>query len=313
MFEKISVLIPAYNEEESLIELYNKVTDSLKSLGGGINSYEIWFVNDGSTDGTESVIKGLASRDENVHLISFRKNFGKSPALDAGFHHVTGDVIFTMDADLQDDPKEFPCFLKKIEEGYDLVVGWKLNRLDPIEKRLPSKLFNKVTSRASGITLHDFDCGFKCFRREVIESIDLYGELHRYIPVLAYRKGFHITEIAVEHHKREHGRSKYGMERYMRGLLDFMTTTFLLRYKDRPMYFFGRVGLLFMLTGFIMCSYLATLWVIGEKIGGRPLLILGVLCIIVGIQMISTGFIGNILIDILHRDHYNEDHIKTLI
>lgn len=246
-------------------------------------------------------------------MISFRRNFGKSPALDAGFHHVTGDIIFTMDADLQDDPKEFARFLEKIEEGYDLVVGWKFNRLDPMEKKLPSKLFNKVTSKASGLNLHDFDCGFKCFRREVIESMDLYGELHRYIPVLAYRKGFRITEITVEHHKREHGKSKYGMERYMRGLLDFMTTTFLLKYKDRPMYFFGKVGLLFVFLGFIMCSYLTVLWVMGERIGGRPLLILGVLCIIVGIQMISTGFIGNILNDVLHRDHYNEDHIKIII
>lgn len=313
MFDKVSVLIPAYNEQDSLIELYNKVVNSLKSLGEGINDYEIWFINDGSTDESENIIKELAKRDEKVHLISFRKNFGKSPALDAGFRHVTGDIIFTMDADLQDDPKEFSRFLEKIEEGYDLVVGWKFNRLDPIEKKLPSKLFNRITSMASGLTLHDFDCGFKCFRRAVIESMDLYGELHRYIPVLAYRKGFRITEITVEHHKRKHGKSKYGMERYMRGLLDFMTTTFLLKYKDRPMYFFGRIGLLFMFLGFIMCSYLTTLWIIGEKIGGRPLLILGVLCIIVGIQMISTGFIGNLLIDILHRDHYNEDHIKMIV
>ncbi len=312
MFDKVSVLIPAYNEQDSLIELYNKVVNSLKSWGG-INDYEIWFINDGSTDDSENIIKELAKRDGKVHLISFRKNFGKSPALDVGFRHVTGDIIFTMDADLQDDPKEFSRFLEKIEEGYDLVVGWKFNRLDPIEKKLPSKLFNRITSMASGLTLHDFDCGFKCFRRAVIESMDLYGELHRYIPVLAYRKGFRITEITVEHHKRKHGKSKYGMERYMRGLLDFMTTTFLLKYKDRPMYFFGRIGLLFMFLGFIMCSYLTTLWIIGEKIGGRPLLILGVLCIIVGIQMISTGFIGNLLIDILHRDHYNEDHIKMIV
>lgn len=313
MFNKVSVLIPAYNEQESLTDLYNKVIDSLKSLGESINNYEVWFVNDGSTDDTERVINELINRDENIHLISFRKNFGKSPALDAGFHHVTGDVIFTMDADLQDDPKEFGRFLEKIEEGYDLVIGWKFNRLDPMEKKLPSKIFNKVTSMASGISLHDFDCGFKCFRKEVVESIDLYGELHRYIPVLAYQKGFRITEITVQHHKREHGKSKYGMERYMRGLLDFMTTTFLLKYKDRPMYFFGRVGLFFMFIGVLMCSYLTALWVIGEKIGGRPLLILGVLCIIVGIQMISTGFIGNIVIDILHRDHYKENHIKTII
>ncbi len=221
--------------------------------------------------------------------------------------------MFTLDADLQDDPAEFSRFLEKIEEGYDLVVGWKFDRLDPLEKKLASKLFNRVTSLLSGISLHDFDCGFKCFRREVIDSIDLYGELHRYIPVLAYRNGFRITEITVQHHRREYGSSKYGIERYMRGLFDSMTTTFLLKYNDRPMYFFGRMGILSMILGFIICFYLTMLWMVGEKIGGRPLLILGVLCMIIGIQMIATGFIGNIIVDTLHRSHYKENHIKRII
>ena len=221
--------------------------------------------------------------------------------------------MFTLDADLQDDPAEFSRFLEKIEEGYDLVVGWKFDRLDPLEKKLASKLFNRVTSLLSGISLHDFDCGFKCFRREVIDSIDLYGELHRYIPVLAYRNGFRITEITVQHHRREYGSSKYGIERDMRGLFDSMTTTFLLKYNDRPMYFFGRMGILSMILGFIICFYLTMLWMVGEKIGGRPLLILGVLCMIIGIQMIATGFIGNIIVDTLHRSHYKENHIKRII
>lgn len=315
MFSKASVVIPAYNEQESITELYTQILSSLNSaIGGGcISDYEIWFINDGSTDGTELAIEDIIKMDSKVHLISFRKNFGKSLALDAAFHHVTGDVVFTMDADLQDDPKEFSHFIKKIEEGYDLVVGWKFNRLDSAEKRLPSKLFNKVTSAISSVKLHDHDCGFKCFRREVVDSIDLYGELHRYIPVLAYRKGFRITEIIVRHRKREHGKSKYGVERYMKGLLDAMTITFLLKYNDRPMYFFGRVGLMFIGLGGIMCAYLTSIWFMGKSIGNRPLLMLGVLCIIIGIQMISTGFIGNIFVDILHREHYNESHIKKIV
>ncbi|MEE1110520.1 MAG: glycosyltransferase, partial [Lachnospiraceae bacterium] len=228
------------------------------------------------------------------------------------FRHVTGDIVFTMDADLQDDPAEFGRFIEKLHEGYDLVVGWKINRLDPAEKRLPSKLFNFVTSRASGIKLHDFDCGFKCFRRELVESLDIYGELHRYIPVLAHRNGFRITEIPVNHRKREHGKSKYGMERYMRGLLDSLTTTFLLRYSDRPMYFFGRIGIIMSALGFFICLGLSLLKLTGQSIGGRPLLTLGVLLIIVGFQSISTGFVCNLLIDRNFRRNYREDHIKFI-
>ena len=172
----ISILIPTYNEENSIRELYGEVNENLKKLKG--IDWEIWFVNDGSTDRTDALILQLMEQDSRVHIVSFRKNFGKSVALQAGFRHVKGDIVFTLDSDLQDDPAEFPRFLEKIDEGYDLVVGWKQNRLDPAEKRLPSKLFNAVTSNVSGIKLHDFDCGFKCFRREVVESMDLYGELH---------------------------------------------------------------------------------------------------------------------------------------
>lgn len=310
MSEKVSIIVPAYNEESSIPELYRDIvanTEKLKEF-----QWEIWFVNDGSTDGTERAMLDLSEQDERVHVISFRKNFGKSPALQAAFRHVTGDIVFTMDADLQDDPAEFGHFIEKLHEGYDLVVGWKINRLDPAEKRLPSKLFNFVTSRASGIKLHDFDCGFKCFRREVIESLDIYGELHRYIPVLAHRNGFRITEIPVNHRKREHGKSKYGMERYMRGLLDSLTTTFLLRYSDRPMYFFGRIGIIMSVLGFLICLGLSLLKLTGESIGGRPLLTLGVLLIIVGFQSVSTGFVCNLLIDRNFRQNYREDHIKFI-
>lgn len=312
---KMSVLVPAYNEQESIAKLYEQIVYSVGELQSRnlISDYEIWFINDGSSDDTERVIRELILHDVRVHLISFRKNFGKSPALQAGFRHVDGDVVFTMDADLQDDPAEFIRFVEKIDEGYDMVVGWKYNRLDPLEKKLPSKLFNYVTSANAGLKLHDFDCGFKCFTGEVVKALDVYGELHRYIPVLAHRKGFRITEITVNHRSREHGHSKYGMERYMRGLFDSLTTTFLLKYSDRPMYFFGRVGLYTSLAGFAICMYLTVLWFMGQRIGGRPLLILGVLLMMVGIQFVSTGFVCNIIVDRFFRTSYDESHIKTII
>jgi glycosyltransferase involved in cell wall biosynthesis len=311
----ISVIIPAYNEENSIPELYRQIMLTVREMqkNNTISQYELVFVNDGSTDATESVMLDLHEKDANVHVISLRRNFGKATALNAGLRHVNGDIIFTIDADLQDAPKEFPRFIAKLFEGYDLVVGWKANRLDSIEKRLPSKLFNKVTSNFSGVNLHDHDCGFKAFRRDVADSLDLYGELHRYIPVLAHRQGFRITEIPVEHHKREFGRSKYGVERYLRGLFDFLTTIFLIRYSDRPMYFFGKIGLLCLTVGLAICSYLTVIWFMGNPIGGRPLLVLGVLLILLGIQFISTGFIGNLLVDITHRDHYREDYIKKIV
>lgn len=314
MERKVSVIVPAYNEEKSINQLYKEIVESIRIVKSSAyaSEYEIWFVNDGSSDHTEQVISELCDMDSNVHMISFRRNFGKSPALQAAFRHVTGDIVFTMDADLQDDPAEFSSMIQKLDEGYDLVVGWKQNRLDPAEKRLPSKLFNKVTSLFSGIQLHDFDCGFKCFRKLVVDSLDLYGELHRYIPVLAHRNGFKITEVTVNHRKREHGKSKYGFERYMRGLLDSLTTTFLLRYYDRPMYFFGRFGVITGGIGGVICIIMTILKLCGEAIGTRPLLTLGVLLVIVGFQSISIGFVCNLLIDLNFRRSYREDHIKMM-
>lgn len=240
MGQLLSFVIPVYNEEESLELLYNGIVDNIPKD----YSKEIWFINDGSSDNSEEVIKGIIKKDRDVHLISFRKNFGKALALETAFRNVNGDIIITMDADLQDDPVEIPSFINKINEGYDLVSGWKKERHDPLEKRLPSKLFNKVTSRLSGVKLHDFNCGYKAYRREVIDAIDVYGELHRYIPVLAYRKGFQITEIVVHHHKRQFGKSKYGFERYLRGLFDSLSVAFLGKYYDRPMHLFGKGGVI---------------------------------------------------------------------
>jgi len=311
----LSLIIPVYNEEESLPKLYELITVSCEKAksSGLISDFEIWFISDGSTDGSENVIKKLAETDNRVGMIAFRKNFGKAAALQAGFRRCSGDYVITMDADLQDDPAEISNMIEKLNEGYDLVSGWKKKRKDGAEKRIPSKFFNKVTAILSGIKLHDFNCGFKAYRKAVIDSIDLYGELHRYIPVLAHRKGFRITEIPVTHHKREFGKSKYGFERYLRGLFDSLTTSFLSKYYDRPMHFFGRIGLLLLLAGLSICGYLTVEWFLGVPIGSRPLLMLGVLCVILGVQSISTGFIGDIIVDATYRNRYNEGHIKEVI
>lgn len=315
MQRKVSFVIPAYNEEESLEELYAQIMDNIKLCikEGLMSDYEFLFIDDGSKDNSVGIIKKLRKNDENVRYIIFRKNFGKSIALQAAFRNVTGDVIITMDADLQDDPAEIKNFLLKIDEGNDMVVGWKVNRLDPMEKKLPSKLFNKVTSKMSGLKLHDFDCGYKAFVREVADSLDVYGEMHRYIPVLAYRNGFRITEIPVHHNKRKHGKSKYGMERYMRGLFDFISVTFLSNYHDRPMYFFGRLGGGTFGIGFLICLFLTIEWFMGYQIGTRPLLQLGVMLIFLGAQFLSIGFIGNMLVETTIKNNYSEAHIKEKI
>lgn len=305
----ISIVVPVFNEEESLPLLYDKVVENFPK---GYDR-EIWFVNDGSTDSSVEVIKGLIEKDDKVHLISFRKNFGKAAALQAAFRNVNGDIVITMDADLQDDPIELTNFVNKIEEGYDVVSGWKKERHDPLEKRLPSKLFNKVTAKLSGVNLHDFNCGYKAYRIEVVRSIDLYGEMHRYIPCLAHRKGFRIAEIVVHHNKREFGKSKYGFERYLRGLFDAITVAFLGKYYDRPMHLFGKGGLFCAGIGFVICFYLMVLWFMGHGIGARPLLQLGVLMLILGMQMFSIGLIGDMLVDATYHNRYDETHIKEKI
>ena len=311
MDRKLSVLIAAYNEEESIPELYQQLMENIRECkaAGLLTSYEILWINDGSSDRTGEILKKLHQQDPCVRYIFFRKNFGKSVALETGFRNVTGDVVITMDADLQDDPCELQHFLRKLDEGYDLVSGWKFNRLDPAEKRLPSKLFNKVTAKMSGINLHDFDCGYKAYRRQVTDSLDVYGSMHRYLPVLAWRNGFRITEITVHHNKRKYGKSKFGIERYLQGLFDFLTVFFLTRYADRPMYFFGRAGLVSGGIGFLICLYLLILKLCGQSIGGRPLLMLGVLLILLGMQFLSVGFIGNMIVDQNARRNYTEDKI----
>jgi glycosyltransferase involved in cell wall biosynthesis len=289
----ITFVIPCFNEEKTLNSLHEGIVASVKTAK---TNYEIIFVDDGSTDHSGQIIRQLHKKDRRVRLIALRKNFGKATALQAGFQAAKGDIVITMDADLQDDPAEITNFINKINEGYDVVSGWKQHRHDPLEKRLASKLFNKIVSSLSGVQLHDFNCGFKAYRREVVKAINIYGELHRYIPVLAHCKGFSITEITVTHHPRQFGQSKYGIERYLKGFFDCLTITYLSRYQDRPMHFFGRLGLLFSSLGVIICAYLTILWFMGRTIGERPMLLLGVLLILVGTQFFSMGVIGDIMV-----------------
>lgn len=315
MLQKLSIVIPFYNEVDSLAELYARVSRSADTCvsAGQISDWELWLIDDGSTDGSAEIAERFTASDSRVGLVVFRKNRGKAAALQAGFSRASGDVIITMDADLQDDPDEIPRFLEQLEQGYDVVSGWKKQRNDPAEKRIPSRLFNAVTAKGSGVKLHDFNCGFKAYRSEVVRSFTLYGELHRYIPVLAARSGFRITEIVVQHHKREHGTSKYGIERYLRGLFDSMTTLFLLKYFDRPMYFFGRFGLISFLIGFVLCGILTVEWFMGQTIGNRPLLLLGVMLILLGMQFFGTGYLASMIVETNARRNYSEDHIKAVI
>ena len=306
---KISFVIPALNEAESLPELI----DGIRANVPEDMTYEIIIVNDGSTDNTEEVIHSIAADDPNVHMITFRKNFGKALALETGFRESTGDIIISMDGDLQDDPAEIPKFIEKLDEGYDLVSGWKKDRQDPLEKRLPSKFFNAIVSRMSGVKLHDFNCGFKAYNRSVVESIDLYGDLHRFIPCLAARRGFRIAEIPVHHNKRTHGRSKYGIERYLHGLFDALTVFYLTHFEEQPMYLFGRLGLLSGFIGMIICLYLTVLKIMGNPIGQRPLLLLGILLVITGVQLFSLGLLGESFVKINHRSKHDESHIKYRI
>lgn len=294
----LSFVIPVKDEEGTLEELYEKIVENVPSN----YFFEIIFIDDGSTDNSYEILKKIHKKDERVRIIKFRRNFGKASALSSGFQRAKGSIIITMDADLQDDPKEIPRFIEKIEEGYDLVSGWKRERKDPIKKRLPSKIFNKLASILTGVNIHDFNCGYKAYRRKVIENLEIYGELYRYIPALANSKGFRITEIPVEHHERKYGKSKYGWERIIKGFLDLITVIFLIRFLRRPMHFFGGIGILFLSIGFIInLSLVIYKFLTGALIGTRPLLTFGVLLMIVGIQFLSIGLIGEMLSNLSHE------------
>jgi glycosyltransferase involved in cell wall biosynthesis len=294
----ISVVVPVYNEERSVALLFDELHSALQQVG---QPWEAIFVDDGSDDGTFAALTRLHAAQENVVVIRLRRNFGKAAALAAGFDRAKGETVITIDGDLQDDPAEIPRLLAKLEEGFDLVSGWKSHRRDRWTRRLMSRLANTVTGWVSGIRLHDMNCGFKAYRAEVVHGLRLYGELHRYIPVLAHYRGYRIAELPVNHRPREHGRSRYGPERYVRGFLDLLTVSFIGRYRQRPLHLFGGLGLLLGLIGTAVLGYLTVLKILGHSIGQRPLLQLGVLLVVVGLQFFSLGLISE-MITSLHEE-----------
>ncbi len=287
---RLSVVAPMYDEERTVAEFHARVVSALDGL-----DYELVLVNDGSRDATPRILDELAEADERVRVVHLSRNFGHQAALTAGLEHAAGDVVVTIDGDLQDDPAEIPRLLAKLDEGFDLVSGWKSRRRDAFSRRLFSRLFNAVTSRVSGLRLHDINCGLKAYRAEVVRGLNLYGELHRFIPVLAHDAGYRVAELPVHHRPRAHGRSRYGPERYLRAFLDLLTVSFMGRYRHRPLHLFGGLGMLVGFVGFLLLAYLTVLKLTGEAIGHRPLLTLGVLLVVVGLQLVSLGLIGEML------------------
>jgi glycosyltransferase involved in cell wall biosynthesis len=289
----ISVVIPLLNEEESLRELHEQLKSALSRIGG---NYELIFVDDGSTDNSFRVLKELRQRNNRVKAIRFRRNFGKSAALAVGFQKAQGEFVVTMDADLQDDPSEIQNLIRELKGGFDVVSGWKKKRRDPFTKTLPSKFFNFVTAKVTGIKIHDFNCGLKGYRRDVVKSVNVYGELHRYIPALAHWQGFKVGETVVNHRPRRFGKTKFGMARFTRGFLDLLTVIFTTRYVTRPLHLFGGWG--------IVSAFIGTaiaLWLTYEKyfndqpLSNRPLFIVALIMVIVGVQFVSMGLLGELI------------------
>jgi dolichol-phosphate mannosyltransferase len=303
----LSVVVPVYNEEQSLVTLHQELDAVARA-----RSYQLdmIFVDDGSTDGSWAVIRRLAEKDPRLRGIRFRRNFGKAAALSAGFDHARGSLIMTLDADLQDDPAEIPHFLAKMEEGFDVVSGWKKVRRDPWHKVGPSRLFNWVVSRMTGVVLHDHNCGMKCYRREIFEEVRLYGELHRFVPVLAAARGYRVDEVVIHHRPRQFGRSKYGVTRFVKGFLDLLTVKFLTGFSQRPQHVLGTIGLISFLLGAFGLTYLAIYWVVGQlqpdwnllPLHQRPAVIYSVGLLLLGGQLMSIGFLGELIIAYQGRD-----------
>jgi glycosyltransferase involved in cell wall biosynthesis len=299
----LSVIVPIYNEEDSISPLYERLTEVLAQGPARYGeSYEVILVDDGSRDRSFEACTALQARDSRVRVVQFRRNFGKTAALHAGFSLSRGERIVTIDADMQEDPGDMFRLLDRIDAGDDLVSAWRQQRNDPLDKTLPSRFFNAVVARMTGVPLHDFNCGFKAYRRNVITDLDLYGEQHRFIPVLANQRGFRVGEVVVQHQPRRFGKSKFGTRRLLNGYLDFVQVLFLITYLRHPLRLFGMLGTVFGIIGFLICIYLTGLWLLGDRpIGDRPLLILGVLLLITGLQFISTGLVG----EMLRRDSYH--------
>lgn len=305
----ISVVIPLYNEEESLPELHSWIKEVMQKNNF---TYEIIMVDDGSRDNSWQVIEELSKKDENLKAIKFNRNYGKSPALNEGFKAAKGDVVITMDADLQDSPDEIPELYDLIKnQGYDLISGWKKERHDPISKTIPTKLFNYATRLASGIKLHDFNCGLKSYKNQVVKNVQIYGEMHRYIPVIAKWAGFDkIGEKVVKHQERKYGKTKFGLNRFINGFLDLLSVTFVSRFRKKPMHFFGTWGILSFLTGFILVAYLVSLKIYDityglrmREIADKPAFYLALVALVVGVQLFLTGFIAELLVINSHRDN----------
>ncbi|MBF0286574.1 MAG: glycosyltransferase [SAR324 cluster bacterium] len=290
---EISIVVPVFNESQTLPKLVEGIEKSLDRY-----RVEIIFIDDGSTDDSPNVLEHLQNNSTiKIDVITFRKNFGKSMALSAGLKEVEGKIVITMDADLQNDPKDLPAFIQEIHDGADLVTGWRANRDDPFEKRIPSKFYNWVTSKISGLPIHDFNCGLKAYRKEMLEELYLYGEMHRFIPVLVHKKGFTVKEISVLHHPREHGVSKYGFERYLRGALDLITVMFLTTYFVRPMHLFGGIGLSTIMTGILIFIYLFFgRWLQGISIGSSPLFTISFFAMGIGAQIVIFGFLAEMIV-----------------
>jgi glycosyltransferase involved in cell wall biosynthesis len=287
------VVIPLYDEEDSLRELHQQLRSSLDRMRV---RYELIFVDDGSTDRSFQVLRDMKRNDHRIKIIRFRRNFGKSAALAVGFSKAQGNIIVTLDADLQDDPAEIPALTRRIHEGYDLVSGWKKKRFDPITKTIPSRFFNFVTSVMTGIHLHDFNCGLKAYRKAVVKNVRVYGELHRYVPVLAHWEGFKVGEIVVQHRPRKYGKTKFGIGRFWKGFLDLLTVLFTTRYFRRPLHLFGFWGLMSVLAGVVIDVWLVAEWFLGQtSLSNRPLFLGGILLIIVGIQIVSIGLLGEMI------------------
>ncbi|MHA2215346.1 MAG: glycosyltransferase family 2 protein [Candidatus Hodarchaeales archaeon] len=298
MAEKIflSIVIPLYNEEESIHSLYEKLKDNLRKIG---KSYEIIFIDDGSTDRTFEAIKNIRKKDRNTEVISFRKNFGQTAAIKAGFDNAKGEIIVTMDGDLQNDPGDIEKLLKKVEEGYEVVSGWRHNRKDPILKKIPSKISNWLNNKLSGLDIHDSGCTLKAYKKEATEDLELYGEIHRYIPAILDWRGFKVGEVKVRHHPRKYGKTKYGQWRLVKGFLDLVNLKFWTQYSSRPLHFFGPIGLLQLLLGFFIGLYLSILRLFfGQSLANRPLLFAAILLMLLGVQFITFGFLSEIMIKV---------------